>query len=221
MEVHPMATILTIMAAISATFHIWAEYHGPPMQVYVCKPLTMLLIIAIAARRATAGRGWYSRAILGGLLFSIAGDVFLMLPSDRFIPGLVSFLIGHLWYIAAFAHGRPFRTAFSPLVVFALYGIVIYLVLSPHLGAVKGPVALYIVVILIMGWQSCARWSALRTRAALLAAAGAVLFIISDSILAVNRFHTHFLLARLLNLSTYFIAQWCMAVSIGEMRNEK
>jgi len=212
--------ILTLMAVLSASFHIWAEYHGPPIQVYVFKPLTMLLIITIAVRRATAERTLYAHAILAGLLCSIAGDVFLMLPSDRFIPGLVSFLIGHLFYIAAFAYGRPFRVSFLPLIFFALYGILIYLALSPHLGAVKAPVAVYIVAILIMGWQAWARWSVLRTGPALLAAAGAVLFIISDSVLAFSRFRGPVELGRLLNLATYFIAQWCIAMSIGKMRNE-
>lgn len=214
-------TIVTLSALISASLHIWAEYHGPPIQIYVCKPLTMLLIILLAVRRAAAGRPFYGRAIVAGLLCSLAGDVFLMLPSDRFIPGLVSFLIGHLWYIAAFAYGRPFHVTFWALAAFACYGLLIFLLLLPRLGGVTVPVAVYIVVILAMGWQAWERRAFLGTFGAALALAGAVLFIISDSILAVNRFHTPFPPARLLNLSTYFMAQWCMAISIRETRNGK
>jgi uncharacterized membrane protein YhhN len=216
-----MATlVLTLAALASAALHIWAEYHGPTVQVYVCKPLTMGLIIVIAAMRTKAGRGVYALGILGGLLCSAAGDVFLMLPDDRFIPGLVSFLIGHLCYIAAFTYGRPFRVTLWPLAAFASYGVLIFLMLLPRLGSVTVPVALYIAVILAMGWQAWERRAALGTSGAALALAGAILFIVSDSILALNRFHTPLQLGRLLNLSTYFIAQWCMAMSIGR-RNEE
>jgi len=210
-----MATIILTLAAIaSATFHIWAEYHGPPVQIYLCKPLTMVMIITIAMRGAKTGRSFYAYAVAGGLLFSMAGDIFLMLPSDCFIQGLVSFLIGHLFYISAFTYGRRFKVSPWVLAAFACYGVVIFLVLLPNLGDVTVPVAVYIVAILIMGWQAWERRAVLGTSGAMLALTGAILFIMSDSILALNRFGTPFHIGRLLNLATYFTAQWCMAVSI-------
>jgi len=147
-----MATIiLTLAAIVSATFHIWAEYHGPPIQIYLCKPLTMVMIITIAMLRAKTDRAFYAYAVVGGLFFSIGGDIFLMLPSDRFIQGLVSFLIGHLFYIAAFTYGRPFRLSPWVLAAFACYGVLICLVLLPNLRDVTVPVAVYLLAILIMG----------------------------------------------------------------------
>jgi uncharacterized membrane protein YhhN len=206
--------VLTLAAAASAILHIWAEYIDFRIQIYVFKPMTMACILMIAVLRTKEAPSFYAFALIAGLICSLAGDVFLMLPSDRFVPGLISFLIAHLFYIAAFTYGRRIRPALSFLIPFVLYGIFIYLILSPYLGDMKLPVAVYIVVILVMAWRAWERWSFTGEKAAMLAFIGAVLFIISDSILAINRFREPFVLGRALNLSTYFAAQWLIALSI-------
>ena len=83
----------------------------------------------------------------------------------------------------------------------------------------KAPVLVYIVVILVMGWRAWERWAGVRHRSALLAFFGAVLFIISDSVLGINRYRGHFEIARALNLSTYYAAQWLIALSIYKRRS--
>ena len=211
-----MTILLTILAALSATLHIRAEYAGPVYQIYVFKPLTMLLIILIAllVRRTVSRR--YRALVIAGLLFSLGGDIFLMLPVDMFIAGLVSFLIGHLFYIAAFSTGswRP-SSWWSPL-PFLLYAVAILSFLWPHLGQMTIPVILYVTIIMTMAWRAWERWSRMRHQAALLALVGAVLFVASDSVLAVNKFSTPFEAARLLTLVPYFTAQWFIAVSTAE-----
>jgi uncharacterized membrane protein YhhN len=156
----------------------------------------------------------YKVAIVAGLLFSLAGDVFLMLPSDRFIAGLVSFLVAHLFYIAAFTSGTGFGLSWRALPC-ALYGLLIFSILAPHLGKMKLPVAVYMVVILVMAWQAWERWGQTGQSTALLAFLGAVLFVVSDSALAVNRFRGQYASAQALILSTYFAAQWLIARSVG------
>jgi uncharacterized membrane protein YhhN len=206
--------ILALLAMGSAVLHIWAEYHGPRIQIYVFKPLTMLFIIWAAIYRTRAYPSRYAHAIVAGLFCSVAGDVFLMLPSDQFIPGLISFLVAHLFYILAFTWGRPFRPSLLSPWPFAAYGILIYWVLSSHLAQMKLPVAVYIVVILAMAWTAWDRYTKTGRKSALIAFFGAVLFIISDSILAINRFREPFEAARALNLSTYFAAQYLIALSV-------
>ena len=208
--------LLTLMVLGSAIMHICAEYFGPHYHIYLFKPLTMVFILLIAVSKARNAPVFYAYAIIGGLLCSMAGDIFLMLPSDQFIPGLVSFLVAHLFYIWAFTHGRRFRFPVWSLLPFAVYGILIFIVLSPALKAMKLPVLAYIVVILVMGWQAWERWDDTGQRLTLLAFIGAVLFIISDSVLAINRFRQPFEMARALTLSTYFAAQWMIAFSINE-----
>ncbi len=202
---------LTVLALVTAALTVRAEYTGPAWQIYLFKPLTMLLIITLAAHQPhPPGRPHVRRALLLGLLFSLGGDILLMLPYDLFIWGLVSFLIAHLWYIRAFWSGaRPWQ----PLLWLAVYGAAVFFWLRPGLGALQLPVLIYIGVILTMLWQAWqqaqaghpgARWALI----------GAALFVLSDTFLAFNRFSAPFAAARLATLATYFTAQWFIAASL-------
>lgn len=205
--------ILTVLAIISAIITIFAEYQWPAIVTYVFKPLTMVLIIIIALLAKTPPSRRYKYAIIAGLLFSMLGDILLMLPVDLFIAGLVSFLIAQLIYTYAFRTGRPLRFNFITILLLLIYGVLIYIILLPGLKGMAVPVAAYIVVILTMAWQAWDQWDQVRTRWALLAFTGAVLFVISDSILALNKFGEPFLTARALTLGTYFAAQWLISNS--------
>jgi uncharacterized membrane protein YhhN len=205
--------ILTCLAVISAFIAIRAEYLGFPIYIYIFKPLATISIFLIAFSSIRGNFSKYNIAILFGLLFSLGGDVFLMLPSDQFIAALVSFLVAHLFYIFAFTTGRRVKLSLAGF-PFLLYSVLIYLMLYPYLEAMKLPVLAYVAVILIMGWQAFERWNLSKNTFTLLAFAGAVLFIFSDSILAWNKFREPFEIARALNLSTYFIAQWMIALSV-------
>jgi uncharacterized membrane protein YhhN len=207
--------ILTLLVILSASVCIWAEYHGPPRLVYISKPLTIVFIWWIAILGQTA-LPLYKYLIIAGLVISTAGDVFLMLPSDRFVAGLVAFLLAHLFYIAAFVSEISALTGWL-IIPFVFFGFIIYAILTPSLGKLRYPVLIYVVVILIMAWLSWERWSQTSQSWALLASIGAVLFLISDTILALNRFRKSFKLARALNLTTYFAAQWLIACSAGAL----
>jgi len=95
-----LTAILTLLAILSASLHIRAEYYGPRYHVYLFKPLTMVFILLIVVQAGWPDFSLHKVAILAGLVCSLAGDVFLMLPSDRFVAGLVSFLLAHLlaWF---------------------------------------------------------------------------------------------------------------------------
>jgi uncharacterized membrane protein YhhN len=210
---YPLLSIIPI--ALSAALHVRAEYRGPRWQVYLFKPLTTSLIILLALALPPSSPAPYKALIVLGLLFSLGGDVFLMLPQDRFVFGLLSFLVAHLFYIAAFTRGADFGFTWWALLLYLACGAAMLALLWPHLGAMRLPVLLYMAVILIMGWQALERWQTLGTPAALAAAAGAALFVISDSALALDRFRRPFPAARALVLTTYFAAQWLIAWSVG------
>jgi uncharacterized membrane protein YhhN len=143
----------------------------------------------------------------------LAGDIFLMLPPRYFLAGLGSFLAGHWFYIAAFSSdgGAALTWWLLPLL---LYGGLIYYMLQPHLGKMRWPVIVYIIFILLMAGAALGRWSTVGSRSALLAAIGAILFVISDSVLALDRFRQKFVAARVIVLSTYWTAQWLIAYSV-------
>lgn len=209
--VSPTPTLLlSLAAALCAAACIACEQTGRRRGVYVAKPLTMLFVLAIAARGGAPERA----LVLAGLVFSLAGDVFLMLPQDRFLAGLGSFLVAHLLYIAAFASGIE-ALAFAPLLPFLVAGAGFYALLLARLGPLRLPVAAYTAAIVAMAWLAAARWQEDGGLLAGLACAGATLFVVSDAALAWNRFRGRFAGAQALVLGSYFPAQWLIALSLG------
>lgn len=212
-----MIVFLSILVGITAVFAIYGRYHHKQQWVYLFKPTTTSLIILMV--------GWglwqngptepvaYGWLILVGLLFGLGGDIFLMLPERYFLPGLGSFLAGHWFYIAAFTAGvgAIFSWWLGPLL---LIGLLIYGLLHAHLGKMRWPVIFYIITILLMAGQASGRWSLLESNAALLAAAGSLLFVVSDGVLALNRFRQPFAAAHVVVLATYWAAQWLIGLSV-------
>jgi uncharacterized membrane protein YhhN len=212
-----MTAALIFAAAIAAGLAIRAHYLEPDQrwQIYAFKPLATLLILGLALSLSPA-RPEYQWAIAAGLLFSTAGDVFLMLPQDRFVAGLASFLVAHLCYVWAFTIGVPFGAAPLLWLPFILAGGAVLVAIWPGLKpALRAPVTLYVIVIVAMAGQAAGRWHALGSALALAAAIGAGFFVVSDSILALDRFRKHFHAARALTLTTYWIAQLLIAISVS------
>ncbi len=208
--------VLGLGAVLIAVLAIRAHYLETPGQVYVFKPLATLLILALALCLPPA-RPEYQWAVAAGLVFSTAGDIFLMLPRDRFVAGLASFLVAHLCYVWAFSIEVPLVV--HPLVwlpFFAAGGGVVALIWPGLKPALRGPVAVYVVVIAVMASQAAERWLALAGGVALAAAVGAGLFVVSDAVLAIDRFRRPFRAARAVTLATYWSAQLLIALSVSD-----
>jgi uncharacterized membrane protein YhhN len=161
----------------------------------------------------------YYRFILTGLIFCLAGDVFLALPRQKmFLYGLVSFLLGHLFYVAAFfyAVGINQGTVIG-LAISALASGGVFLWLRPHLGSMKIPVIFYILVITAM---IVGAWSVLAAGEVLLSGRmlvfiGALSFYVSDVFVARQRFLKTEFLNRLIGLPLYYSGQFMLAFSVG------
>jgi len=206
--------LLSVLVFGSALLHIRAEYKGPRVHVYLFKPLTMVFIILLVLQGARPDASLYKYAILAGLGFSLVGDIFLMLPLKRVIAGLVSFLVAHLCYIVAFSVGIRLSVSGWLLALFLLYVIIMFAILFPRLGKMRLPVLVYELVIVMMAWRAVERWVQTGDAGALLALAGAILFVISDSAWAINQFVRRYKSAQALILSSYFCAQWLIALSV-------
>lgn len=215
-----MITIaLTAAAAVSALAAIAADWEERRHRsFFVLKPLTTLLIIAVAASIAWGGP--YAQWVLAALVLSLVGDVFLMFgdgarASDRaFIAGLVSFLLAHLAFVAAFAQGlrAPELPGWLAAVVF--YAVALLFVLLPRAGALKLPVLVYCLVLAAMVFAAAARHATLGDADSLRAVLGALLFMLSDSLLAWRRFGSRYRGAQALILSTYWGAIGLIAWSV-------
>lgn len=219
-----LALILAAPIAVSAALAIASLERRRRNAHYVFKPLTMALVIAIPlAGLAEGGLDRYGLLVLAGLCFSIVGDVLLMVEFDLFVAGLASFLVAHLFYVAAFvveiarhADAFPPRDGafFAPLLLLVPSAVVMVRAMRPGLGSLVLPVAAYVCVIAVMGWLATAMWLVHPDRRSAAAAVGALLFMTSDSVLALDKFRAPIRFAQPLLLATYFAAQWFFAASV-------
>jgi uncharacterized membrane protein YhhN len=171
----------------------------------------------------------FSRLILMALFFSWLGDIFLMLEYRNalfFIVGLVSFLTAHLLYIYYFASIKPNTRSFlrkRPVMLLALLAYVVELlyVLWPHLGGMKVPVLIYGIVIGVMLAFSLWQYGKIPAQAAWLFILGALLFVTSDSMLAINKFKTPITHGGIWIMGTYILAQYFIAKgSVKHLKNQ-
>lgn len=206
---------VAVLTFASAAVAILSRYFGRrPIVTYISKPLTTTLILVPVLALLPSSDGAYVALIAGGLAFALLGDVLLMLPEDRFVLGIASFAVTHLIYIAAFIFvgGMALiNISTVPLIIFAIF--MTRLLLPGVQKSLRLPVLAYIVIIATMVEQGIG--AAVRSQSAgmALAAVGALLFLVSDSALAVNRFRVPFKAAQALVLSTYWFGQWLIALS--------
>ncbi|MFM9928220.1 lysoplasmalogenase family protein [Variovorax sp. H27-G14] len=179
---------------------------------HVCKPLALGIAILLVARRVAAnGMTAFDGLLLTGLVASLAGDVLLMGSGGLFVPGLVCFLLAHLAYIALLRIGVGLFPRRGALVATLLVGAGMYAFVwwGGLPVALRVPVGVYVLVIACMAAQAIGRAAVLRHKdpGALWVAVGACFFMLSDALLATNRFVTPLPLASLWVLGTYYVAQ--------------
>jgi len=167
---------------------------------------------------AGAFHSTYGKAIFAGLIFSWWGDLFLISSvGNFFLLGLVSFLLAHLAFSAAFIlHGVRLYWVLAGLALTTLVSLPIVCWLYPHLGGMRYPVLGYIVVISCMTSLAVGAQGRLANRWLLL---GAVLFFVSDIFVARQRFVVSSLWNPLIGLPVYYAAQLLLARSIATTSN--
>lgn len=212
---------IIVLAVIFLGGLLYFERQGRGRAHLTTKTLLSCLFIAALLAQPLHIPGYYV-LILVGLIFCLGGDVCLALPSDRaFMAGLVSFLLGHVCYIFAFAALTRFGNWISigPPVIFIISGL-IFVRLRPHLGKMTVPVLAYVIVISLMvsgAWAVLTRVPLPRTGKILLFA-GAALFYLSDLFVARDRFMKQEYLNRLIGLPLYYGGQFLLAFSVGLLK---
>lgn len=161
----------------------------------------------------------YYRFLLIGLCFCLGGDVCLALPQKMmFLLGLVSFLLGHVFYTVGFFRILHLtQEAWIGCVLFMLISARAFVWLQPHLGSMKAPVILYVLVItlMVMGAWAVLCDPSLPLAARILIFTGAFCFYVSDLFVARNRFLKMEFFNRLLGLPLYYSGQFLLAFSVG------
>jgi len=214
MALSNLTIALTAAALVSAVLATWSQVASRRGLHLLTKPLTTGLIIAVATVAATPVPPAYKTLVLAGLFFSLLGDIALMFPEKRFAAGLVAFLAAQIFYILAFKPRPGQHVSPASFLPFVLFGLLMFFLLAPKLGPMKVPVFVYIAAITMMAGFAAARFIDRGGTRPLLAFAGATLFLVSDSVLAYDRFARKVPGARIIILGTYFPAQLLIALSV-------
>ncbi len=216
--------ILVGMAAVAAVVDWVAVARGDRRTEYAAKPAVLAALAAAAAvlpadHTDLVHRRWW---FVAALVCSLLGDVLLMLPRDLFVPGLAAFLVGHLCYIAGLL--QPPAPPGSPPFAFSATGLAVAAVAVTAAAAVPSaaifrsllrggqrplvvPVAVYLVAIATMAVLAL-------NVGVPAAAAGAVLFVVSDTVLALDRFVRPLRYGTTAVHVTYHLAQGLLVLSL-------
>lgn len=210
-----------VVPVLSATvyFLIRAEFRKQQRQVYFFKPISTLLVIAAAlvSFGEPAHHTTFSIFVLLGLLFSLGGDVALMFQERKkaFLIGLVLFLCGHVAYTVVFSlYGVWTGWDVLTVVLLAAFGAAFFRLIKPNLGKLKLPVIFYMAIISAMVNRAAAAFVSpdFTREQAWMIAGGALLFYLSDVMLATNRFWKPWPYHRF-SLALYYGGQLLIALS--------
>ena len=204
-----VAVVALVMAGGLALVDWWAVHRRRPAIESLAKPAAMVaLVVAAATGTAEPVRPWLVAALLLGLV----GDVLLLPAVDRFVAGLAAFLAGHLALVGA-AMAAGLSGTGAPALGLVGAAVAVVAVGRPIVAAVAGsrlrwPVVAYVTVIAAMlaAVVGTGRW---------VAAAGAVLFALSDSLLGWTRFVTPRHDRRWLVHATYHLGQGLLVVGLA------
>ena len=213
------AALLCLLVAIGAAVTDWVSVAGGWQRLeLVAKPAVMVALLGLAvallpgSSASDAARPWFVAA----LALSLVGDVLLMLPHERFVGGIVAFLLAHVAYIVGL--GLIVMTAdfvaIGVVVGLVVVGSTVFLVAWPVVRAVHSgrprqvaPVVAYLAVISTMVVVACATGRPL-------AIAGAFLFYASDAVLAWDRFVTPKRWGRVATHVAYHTGQLLLVLSL-------
>ncbi len=179
----------------------------------VCKPLVIPFLVGYFSLQIKSTTGRLKKWIFTALFFSWVGDILLLFQENGqlfFLLGLSCFLLAHLCYICFFytvIQTETIKKNLTVILIGILYGAGMIFFLSPRLGAMRWPVYLYSAVIITMFIMATHMLFIKRKTIGQYLMIGALLFVISDSILAVNKFYQPFWIAGVLIMLTYGMAQ--------------
>jgi uncharacterized membrane protein YhhN len=201
--------VLAVLAELASLMAGWFVVHQ------VAKPLIMVSLIGLYF----ASSSMRSAVFVWALVFCWAGDVLLMFQDQHelfFMGGLIAFLTGHVLYIFSY---RQFQWAdageglmntqkvrYSFPIILAGTGLIA--ILYPKLGPLKVPVIIYALVLMVMVMTALFRFGKTSSKSFWLIFSGAILFMVSDSALALNKFYSPFVYSGLVIMLTYSSAQY-------------
>ncbi len=213
-----------IFGIITIIYFLGMAFEQDSMQ-FIFKPLlisSLLFYFVYTTWRVTSSlKKW----ITGALIFSTTGDSLLMFANNNelfFILGLCAFLLAHLFYIYTFHQIRTTHQIsgkWQVAIIVAIYYFLIINFLLPHLGGLKYPVIVYGLVISFMMLVAMHLYDLEDNITARHLLTGAILFVVSDSVLAINKFYHPYPWGGWAIMITYVLAQWLLVKGLTRYLN--
>ena len=208
-------TISLVAVAVTGTLTVWG--HTPSRQVIhrLAKMTTMAIIIATTVTFATTSNRDYVAWLRAGLWLSLLGDVFLMLADRYFAHGLLAFLLALVTYAITFSHEATLGWSLTGTLIYPLVPALFILAwLWPHLGRMRPAVVVYVGAMASLVLMAIARATnpGVPLASGLAGVGGALLFMVSDTLVARRRFAEP-AAPYGIELGTYFAAQWLLAAT--------
>ncbi len=199
-----------LLFVLVSVLDIVAIFLDNAMLQAICKPLIIPTLLLWYLFKAKAVNKWYVVA----LLFSFFGDVLLLDKVNLFIFGIAAFLITQVIYIFIFSKGlakATWQMKLKSILPFLLFYSVLISILSPNLNELIVPVMIYGMAISIFGTVALLNYLYNKNKNTLVLLNGALLFIISDSMIALNKFHEEQSFYSVIIMITYILAQYLIA----------
>ena len=203
--------ILQIILIIIFVIDLFLIFNNKIELRFFTKPILLPILILIYISKVKSEKMQLNSFFLAGLVLSFFGDLFLLF-NWGFLPGLGSFLLAHLFYIISFKKKLQKRISKFWPIILSLYASILLVILFPYLKEMKIPVTIYAVVIAVM------MYNALKTHNRNLII-GALLFLISDTLLSVYLFLQPLMILNLLVMTTYILAQWFLVKGMHSSKN--
>jgi len=184
----------------------------------ISKPMIIPALLFYYMAGSKSRNKWYILA----LIFSFLGDVLLLDKSNLFLFGIGAFLVTQLLYVYIFSKGlskSSWRNIFLAFLPFLIFFFALIRVLKPGLNEFFVPVVIYGIAISIFGAISLLKYLVKKDGASLSLISGALLFILSDSLIALHKFHEPRSIYPVAIMLTYILAQYLIAMYM--LKSEK
>ena len=197
-------THLNCFIAFTAIAAMTSQWNGLNSVYGLLKPLTTILVILLVCLFRT-DNSRNTILVVVALVACLTGDV-LLLDEARFALGLTSFLLAQLIFAYVFFTMADGQLGYASLVVLSIAGLSFYWFLYPQLGALAIPVAIYLCCISTMCWLAVNLYRVKPSPAAYLLCVAGILFMLSDTIIAINKFLHPFSFSQVVILTTYWVS---------------
>ena len=205
-------TLIVLLELITNQFESLSQWH------YAFKPMIVMSLIVYFLMHSKILDKTLKYLMLMALICSVGGDVFLMFDDQNpnyFIMGLIAFLLAHVMYILVYLKQRNTKRKPLPFILFLIiYATGLFCLIKDGLGAMFIPVIIYMFVILTMATTAFLRKGSVSIQNYKWVLLGAILFLISDSLLSVNMFYKPIAFANVLIMVTYAFAQYFIVLGI-------